>query len=338
MRCGVSLVLELPLPWCLSSAEGFARGMMGLLQATGIVDIISFGSESADLEALIKCADAIGSPEYSPILREYLTGGISFAAARERTIVDIIGKEAAACLRSPNDLLAVEYIRAAGKEAVYFPVERGGSVHDGAGGASEIRARMALGENWADAVPAPAEAVFRREIEAGRGPVTGERLRAALLSRLRERTREQFARLPDAAEGLESRLFRAARELDSPEEIAAAAKSRRYALSRLRRMVMSAALGLEKGMADGIPPYLRVLGMDDRGEALLKRMKKSAALPVIVKSARILKEDERARDIFDLTSRAHDLYVLGYGEAASRRGGEDYRRSPFRLGSVTDPE
>jgi hypothetical protein len=78
--------------------------------------------------------------------------------------------------------------------------------------------------------------------------------------------------------------------------------------------------------------------MDDKGEALLKRMKKSAALPVIVKSARILKEDERARDIFDLTSRAHDLYVLGYGEAASRRGGEDYRRSPFRLGSVTDPE
>ena len=67
-------------------------------------------------------------------------------------------------------------------------------------------------------------------------------------------------------------------------------------------------------------------------------MKKSAALPVIVKSARILKEDVRARDIFDLTSRAHDLYVLGYGEAASHRGGEDYRRSPFRLGSVTDPE
>lgn len=338
VRCGVSLVLELPLPWCLSSAEGFARGMMGLLQATGIVDIISFGSESADLEALIKCADAIDSPEYSPILREYLTGGISFAAARERTIVDIIGKEAAACLRSPNDLLAVEYIRAAGKEAVYFPVERGGSFHDGAGGASEIRARMASGKKWADAVPAPAEAVFRRETEAGRGPVTGAELRAALLSRLRERTREDFARLPDAAEGLESRLFRAARELDSPEEIAAAAKSRRYALSRLRRMVMCAALGLEKGMADGIPPYLRVLGMDDRGEALLRRMKKSAALPVIVKSARILKEDGRARDIFELTSRAHDLYVLGYGEAASRRGGEDYRRSPFRLGSDEDPE
>ena len=325
VRCGVSLVLELPLPWCLSSAEGFARGMMGLLRAAGVIDIISFGSESADLEAMIRCAEAIDSPEYPPILREYLTKGISFASARERAVIDIIGKEAAACLRSPNDLLAVEYIRAAGKETVFFPVERGGSLHDGAGGASEIRARMALGEDWADAVPAPAEAVFRRETEAGRGPVTGAGLRAALLSRLRERTRE-------------SRLFRAARELDSPEEIAAAAKSRRYALSRLRRMVMCAALGLEKGMADGFPPYLRVLGMDDRGEALLRRMKKSAALPVIVKSARILKEDGRARDIFELTSRAHDLYVLGYGEAASRRGGEDYRRSPFRLGSVTDPE
>ena len=70
VRCGVSLVLELPLPWCLSSAEGFARGMMGLLRAAGVIDIISFGSESADLDALIKCAEAIESADFSSILRE----------------------------------------------------------------------------------------------------------------------------------------------------------------------------------------------------------------------------------------------------------------------------
>ena len=331
VRCGVSLVLELPLPWCLSSAEGFARGMMGLLQATGIVDIISFGSESGDLGSLKKCADATESPEYPPILREHLNRGISFAAARERAIVNIIGKETAACLRTPNDLLAVEYIRAAGKGAVFFPVERGASVHDGPGGASRLRERMAAGGEWLADVPAPAREVFVRETEAFRGPVTEETLRTALISRLRERTVGDFERVPDAAEGLEHKLYRAARELDSLSEIAGAAKSKRYALSRLKRMTMCAALGLEKGMADGIPPYLRVLGMDSKGEALLRRMRKSASLPVITKSAGVLKEDERARTVFELTSRAHDLYVLGFADSAGRRGSADYRYTPFRL-------
>ena len=41
VRCGASLVLELPLPWCLSSAEGFARGGVGLLRAAGEVDCLS---------------------------------------------------------------------------------------------------------------------------------------------------------------------------------------------------------------------------------------------------------------------------------------------------------
>ena len=31
VRCGCDLVLELPLPWSLASAEGFARGAVGLL-------------------------------------------------------------------------------------------------------------------------------------------------------------------------------------------------------------------------------------------------------------------------------------------------------------------
>ena len=41
---GVDLVVELPTPWAVSSAEPFARGGVGLLTATGVVDTLSFGS------------------------------------------------------------------------------------------------------------------------------------------------------------------------------------------------------------------------------------------------------------------------------------------------------
>ncbi len=107
-------------------------------------------------------------------------------------------------------------------------------------------------------------------------------LRTAYLSRLRRKRRRTFAAVPDAAEGLHFRLYEAARRGSSPEEIADLAKSKRYAHARLRRMVMCAALGVRAGDANGIPPYIRVLAFDAR-RALLREMKTSAALPVVVK-------------------------------------------------------
>ena len=52
LKGGADLVLELPLPWAISSAEGFARGAVAVLRAAGVVDTLSFGSESGDLERL----------------------------------------------------------------------------------------------------------------------------------------------------------------------------------------------------------------------------------------------------------------------------------------------
>ena len=140
VRGGVSLVIELPLPWSLSSAESFARGGVGLLGAAGVIDALSFGSESGDLSALEKTAAVLDTPEFAEALKRELTGGTPFAAARARAAHALLG-ESAAVLDTPNDLLAVEYIRAAAKLGYIFdytPVRREGSTHDGAGSASEL--------------------------------------------------------------------------------------------------------------------------------------------------------------------------------------------------------
>lgn len=333
VRCGASLVLELPLPWCLSSAEGFARGGVGLLAATGVVDTLSFGSESADAEKLALCADALETDAFKTALREQLAKGISFAAAREKAAASLIGK-AAAVLHQPNDLLGVEYIRAArdaGTGLSILPVQRKGPEHDGEGSASSLRGLMAAGEEWLRHVPAPAAEVFRRETEEGRGPVLPADLRAAVMSRLRTLREEDLRLLPDAAEGLDHRLYRAIQNASSPEEAAMAAKTKRYALSRLRRMVMCAALGAEKRHAEGYPPYIRVLALDGKGAALLRTMRGAATLPVIAKPAHIRRLDGRAQTVFDLTSRAHDLYVLGYADTRRHAAMEDWRTSPVIL-------
>ena len=78
-------MIELPLPWSLSSAESFARGGVGLLGAAGVIDALSFGSESGDLSALEKTAAVLDTPEFAEALKRELTGGTPFAAARAKT-------------------------------------------------------------------------------------------------------------------------------------------------------------------------------------------------------------------------------------------------------------
>ena len=335
VRCGVSLVLELPVPWSVSSAEGFARGAVGLLAASGVADTISFGSECGDTARLRACAEVLEDAAFPEQLRAALAEGVSFAAARERAAAELAGEETASVLRSPNDLLAVEYIRAAdriGFSPELLCVRRIDSRHDGPGSASEIRQRMDADDSWPDALPAAAAEVFRREIEAGRGPVTAAAMSLPMVSRLRERTTADFAALPDASEGLEHSLYAAARREITPEAMARSVKSKRYALSRLRRMLLCATLGIREGDTHAAAPYLRVLAADEKGIALLRQMRDRAKLPVIVKPARARELDTGARAVFEQNSRAHDFYVLGFPATENRQGGEDWRTTPFIRG------
>ena len=331
VRCGVSLVLELPLPWCMSSAEAFARGGIGLLQAAGVVDSVCFGSECGDTEPLRRCAGILDSPEYSQILRDELKKGLSFAAARENSVRALAG-DLGTILGFPNDILGVEYFRAAesmGFNVDFVTIARNGTAHDAPGSASDLRCRMEEGAHWMEDIPPEAAAVFAREIREGRGPVLPEDLRIPLVSRLRACAKKDFASVPDGGEGLENLLYDASRSENSPEEMAMAAKSKRYALSRLRRMIYSAALGICEDMTREIPPYIRVLALDEKGAELLREMKNAAKLPILTKPAHIRRLGETAQDIFALGSGAHDLYVLGYRDMAQQTGGGDYRTGPY---------
>ena len=151
------------------------------------------------------------------------------------------------------------------------------------------------------------------------------------MARLRMLPPEAFTHLPDAGEGLENLLYRAVREEATLESAAMRCKSRRYALSRIRRMLLGAALGLEKGMNAGVPPYIRVLAADSKGCGLLADMKKKASLPLIARAGAVRGLDEEAQRVFELGSRAHDLWILGRTQPERRHGDEDFRKGPVIL-------
>ena len=318
---GADLVVELPTPWAMASAESFARGAVSLLAATGVVDVLSFGSETGELAPLEEAAAALDAPDYPERLRAALGRGLSFPAARQEAA-------GAACLSAPNNNLGVEYlrsIRALGSTIRPLTVPRQGVGHDGpaAGGfasASELRRllRAGRGEEAAPYLTAPwsGELADMQHIER------------AVLARLRTMGEGDWAALPDGggAEGLPSRLAKAAREAVSLEDFYTRAKTRRYPHARLRRLALAAFLDLRAAERPAAPPYVRVLGLGGRGRALLRRMKDTCPLPVIVKPAQARELDGPARTLFQAEARYTDLYGLCF--PAPRPCGAEWIHSP----------
>lgn len=133
---------------------------------------------------------------------------------------------------------------------------------------------------------------------------------------------EDFARLPDVSEGLEHRLYRAAQEAISPEDFCARAKTKRYAYARLRRILLCCWLGITREGCPDEPPFLQVLAMDERGQALLRPLRGRDGPPLIVRSAAGKKLTGPAGEQFRLENRADDLWGLCLPEPL--RGGWSY--------------
>lgn len=332
LRGGADLVLELPLPWAISSAEGFARGAVAVLKAAGVVDAISFGSESGDLEGLRRTAAVLDGPEYREALHAELDKGLSFAQSRQRAALRLMGKQAQ-CLRGANDSLGVEYLRAAGEGLAAVAVPRRGASHDsfspeeGFASASFLRERLRRGEDSAAWLGEEGQKALEKA-----GLARMENIERAMLACLRQMREADFAALPDsgAPEGLPARLVRAAAAAESLEEFYAQAKTRRYAHARIRRLALWAFLGLTGEDRPGTEPaYLRVLGMNSRGKKLLREMKERASLPVLTKGAHIRTLEEEAQRLFSLECRGADLFGLCFDKI--RPCGTDYTTGPVIL-------
>ena len=339
VRSGADLVLELPLPWAVSSAEGFAEGGVQVLQATGLVTHLSFGSECGDAFALRETAAVLDSAEYREELRRRLDAGASYAVCRQAAAEALLGKEKAALLAQPNNNLGVEYCRAiarlgGGMEPV--TVLRQGAAHDGEAvdgiaSASAVRTLVRQGQReQALALMAPAMAeLFCREEAAHRAPVLAETCERAVLARLRSMTDEEFAALDEGGEGLANRFRTAARTAATLTELLETAKTKRYAYARLRRMALWAYLGITPGDRPEKVPYLRVLAANERGRVLLGQMRKTASLPVITKPAEVRRMSPEVQNVFALEARATDLYTLAYRVPAA--AGSEWQASPVIL-------
>lgn len=341
VESGADLVIELPLPWALSSAEGFADGGVQVLAATGVVDHLLFGSECGDVSALERAAVALLSPAFQDWLRRELPGAVSYAAARERALGALLPEEAA-LLKSPNNILGIEYCKALLRQGAAIrpvTVRREGAPHDGPlapdahPSASALRALLRQGrrEEAMALLPPAMRRAYEAEEAAGRAPVFRENCQRAILARLRSMTAAEFAALDTGREGMWNRLYDASRAAATLRSLLEAAGTRRYAMARLRRMVLWAYLGLTPADVPARVPYLRVLAANGTGCRLLAEMRKTSAVPVLTKPARVRCLGPEALRLFEAEVRATDLYTLAYPRLEAAAGGAEWREGPVIL-------
>ena len=309
VRSGADLVLELPITAAVNAAGYFAEKAVWCLDRLGCVDTLSFGSECGSLLPLSQAADLLDSPELEEALREELSTGVSYAAARAAAM-ERLGADGA-ILSQPNNALGIEYIRSIqklGSTMEPWTFQRDMEIPS----AGMLRQRLTddtllyKGENPQEG-DSPERWLPQKRLYCGAAMHTLQNGERAMLAVLRSLPDEAFARMAFEAEGISSKVKKACRTENSLDGILSRCKSKRFAYSRLKRTLLCLYLGLNAGEMQREIPYLRVLAMNDRGRQVLAQARKRSELPLV---SGAIPRTTAAEEYFALEQRAADLYTL----------------------------
>jgi predicted nucleotidyltransferase len=358
LNSGVNLVVELPVNYAVSSAESFAVGALKVLDYIK-ADSIAFGSESGDIERLSKLAHILCDNEdalYKEISK-YTANGISYAAARQKTVEKLTDKDTAAMLTSSNNILAVEYLKAIIKNNYAikpYTIKRQGDSYNDTDIRSDYASATALrgnlkADNISKYIPVKAGLI----LSSNTNYIYSDDITEALFTRLlgilfassydKNVFIENVMKYPDVNKEIAGRLYKSAmdmitrtvphgagskdNEAFSFGSLCEHIKTKEVPLSRIKRALVRITLGLDKKHMEKYSnaPYIRVLGFDKKGQEYLSYIRKTVEVPLITKTAdykEMLLDDIHAANIYN-------MIVAGkYG--VKEQG--DYVKSPIRVG------
>ena len=317
---GADLVVELPLPWATASAERFARGAVYIAAQSGVTDYLSFGCENDDILKMQQIARILNDKVYSREIKNYYDEKMcSYPEARGAVIKEVLGEDCSEFLTRPNNILGVEYIKALmsfKSDIKPLAVRRNGGDHDSGrafdnfSSAMNIRNLVKTGREYGNYIPENTFEILNRAMGELKFPSLYSRLETAILADLRKKQPKDFSGVPDVSEGIEYRIIQAVKTSLSLEELFDKVKTKRYTHARIRRIILNSFLGVTNDDISSLPPYIRVIGLNDNGRLMLKEMKKKFFFPIVMKYSDIQYLDDYAKRIFALESTGTDLYNL----------------------------
>ena len=292
IRNGADLVIELPLKYGVSSANYFAFGGVSAAVDTGLDGTLSFGA-SACRDDLSKLAEISVAPDFVQqvkVLSE--SSGKSFPSAMQKLLhekystLEYVTEDA-------NNILALEYLKAARSlhaEMDWEPIQRALQCgHDSEipidtfASAKYLRQLLIEGEISAAAkyLPENVLSAVRKEIENGASTENRQLFSRICMATLMNMKTADFQKINGVSQGIENRIEESVKQASTLSYLYDSVKTKRFTHARIRQVILSAVLGVTRDDLYSGTNYIRVLAFNDKGQALLKTMRKTACVPII---------------------------------------------------------
>lgn len=329
LQNGVDIVVELPYAFSTQSAELFAKGAVSILDSL-FCHSLCFGSELGKVEPFLKTRRLLmeKQPQYEDLLKKALQQGYSYPKAKSIAFAQVMeGEKELVDLSQPNNILGYQYIHALEtlqSEIVPRTIKRiGGGYNDEALHETTISSatsiRKALFEqkdlpSLREYVPAPTyDQLYEYEQSFHlfhRWDNYFPYLKYAILTK----SNEELAEIYEMEEGLEFRMKAKIREANSFYPFIEAVKTKRYTWTRLQRVCVHILTNTKKDCMKETSsflraPYIRLLGMNKKGQLYLNSIKKKLEVPVISKLSAydlpLLQLDIKASNVYSLAFQKH---------------------------------
>ena len=342
---GVDLIIELPTVFSISSAEFFSKGAISILNSLGVVDSICFGSESGSIKNLSLISEIlVNEPAlFKEKLSEILSSGIPYHKARSLALKNFIennnldfDEDIESFLNSSNNILGIEYIKSllilkSNIKPLSF-MREGSNYNDknltgNFSSATSIRESYFKNkslDNLKDSLPIKTFSILKNFLENGEN-FTDPEIMFKYIKHSLITNKEVLLKIPDVNEGIDNKILKEIPKCNSLEEFILCVKSKRYTYTRINRILCNIFLGTYSynllELRNTSPKYVRILGLNEKGAKILKKVKKYSDIEIITKIP-----NDLTNPMIKLDIQATNCYSLISNKT---RYNEDYLRSPI---------
>jgi len=300
VRCGADAVFELPFPFACMAAPDFSFCGVYAASALGCKNL-AFGAEG-DGYVLAEAAKAMPSRDE---VREYMKahGNISYPKAVCAVISGNVDIPEGFDLSAPNNILGMEYIRAAEKLGadIHFEI-----IHRAKDFKSSSQIRQ--GADMTAEIPSAASGVLSKYPRRSM-----KNLDPALMAACRMLDAQSDVYGLDRGDVL--RLKNAALMCGSAADTVKKACSATMTEAKARRGMLCALLGIKREDAGKKPLFLRLLALNENGAEYISKNKKRFTLPVVSKASHIDTLGEAAVKQSLRTLQAESVLALSEGNS-----------------------
>ena len=325
INSGVDLVIELPTIYAVSDGGSFANKAIQILNDLNIVDSICFGAETDNISKLNNIANTIVVNEEKiwNDIKENLKKGISFANARNEALKIFLKDDEINLVNTPNNILGIEYLKSIitlNSNITPYCIKRESNdfndniITQEYTSSTSIRKYLEDGkdiQNISEYISKNtlnsilnSKVLFNKDIF--------EILKYKIITMFNEKLRNIYG----ITEGLENKIQSEIIDSYTYEDFIFKLKSKRYELSKIKRMLIHILLDTTKEdfekLKDSNSNYAHILAFNHEKKEILSYISKNSKIPILtsINDNTLAKLTQKQRKLIDYDLKASNIYSI----------------------------